>query len=113
MPRSLDPKQLGQLEYLALPLPSSRMALENDNPRLALVEAVLQAEGITLEQLRLKGLKELFFSRGDRAAWVRPADIDAAAEPDELNAGKQKLTMAFELPRGSYATLIVKRLQYG
>jgi tRNA pseudouridine13 synthase len=34
-------------------------------------------------------------------------------EEDELYDKKKKLTLKFFLPRGGYATLIVKRLQVG
>jgi tRNA(Glu) U13 pseudouridine synthase TruD len=32
-------------------------------------------------------------------------------EDDERHSGRRKLRLHFDLPRGSYATLIVKRLQ--
>lgn len=113
MPRALHAEQREQLENLTLPLPSPRLTLEEGDPRQALLDAVLADEGITREQLRLKGLKEMFFSKGDRAALVRMANLTHDSGPDELNAGKKRLTLAFELPRGCYATLIVKRIQFG
>ncbi|MBE3133128.1 MAG: tRNA pseudouridine(13) synthase TruD, partial [Acidobacteria bacterium] len=47
----------------------------------------------------------------ERAAFVRPEDLAvAAAVEDELYPGKLKMRLDFFLPRGSYATLLVKRL---
>ena len=45
-----------------------------------------------------------------RDAIVAPAGLKASADDDELNAGRKKLTLSFELPKGSYATILVKRL---
>jgi tRNA pseudouridine13 synthase len=39
-----------------------------------------------------------------------PTGLQHQSGPDDCNAGRQKLTLTFELPRGSYATLIVKRM---
>jgi tRNA pseudouridine13 synthase len=41
---------------------------------------------------------------------VRPANLSHAGEPDELNRERTKLVLRFELPRGSYATMLVKRV---
>ena len=95
---------------LWLPLPSARMKLEATDPHLASVKAVLAEEGLRLEQLKLRGFREMFFSRGERAALCLPANLEHEAIEDERHPGKQKLVLAFDLPRGSYATLIVKRI---
>src|SRR5262249_54489433 len=108
--RGLDESQRTALAELLLPLPSPKVTLPSDDPRLALLDSVLSEEGLTREQLKLKGFREMFFSRGDRAALCQPVGLTFEAAADELNAGRQKLTLAFELPRGCYATLIVKRI---
>ncbi len=52
-------------------------------------------------------------ARGDRALLVRPGGLEAAAdEPDEAFPGRRKVALRFTLPRGSYATLVAKRLFY-
>lgn len=110
MPRSLEPEQRTALESLRLPLPSPRHGLADDDSRLALLRDVLAEDGVTLEQLRLKGLKELFFSKGDRAALCVPAELRGTFAADERHPDRLKLTLGFDLPRGAYATLIVKRI---
>ena len=77
---------------------------------LPVVEEVLNEEGLTLATLKIKGMQKPFFSKGDRAGCVRPANLAHEPGPDELNAGKRKLTLKFDLPRGSYATMLVKRI---
>jgi tRNA pseudouridine13 synthase len=110
MPTSLDDSQREELVRLYLPLPSARQALEPGDPRQVPLEMVLREEGIEREQLKLKGFRELFFSKGERAAWCLPANLQAEAQPDEKHPGRQKMLLTFELPRGSYATLLVKRI---
>src|SRR5262249_39812791 len=108
--RQLDADQLHRLTEISLPLASARLKLEPDDPRGELVRAVLKDEGLELEQMKLKGFREMFFSRGQRAALCLPSELAASAEPDDLHPGKMKWLLAFELPRGSYATLLVKRV---
>ncbi len=110
MPRRLDAEQLRMLREFHLPLPSARIHLEENDPRKPYFDRILQEEGIALEQFRLKGLREMFFSKGERAAWCMPGDLQWEPGPDDMRPGRQKLRLRFELPRGSYATLIVKRL---
>lgn len=97
-------------EGLFLPLPSARLKPNPAAPWAGVVDEVLAEEGLTLGELRIKGLQKPFFSKGERAGCVRPAGLEHVAGPDERNAGRQKLTLKFDLPRGSYATMLVKRI---
>jgi tRNA pseudouridine13 synthase len=63
-----------------------------------------------MNQLKVKGIRELFFSRGERPALCLPVELPNSWDEDERHPGKRKLKLAFELPRGSYATLLVKRI---
>jgi tRNA pseudouridine13 synthase len=110
MHRGLKESQRRALEELALPLPSARVRLAADDSRLELVNAILAEDGLELRQMKIKGIRELFFSKGERAALCMPAELRGSAEPDERHPGRYKLWLHFELPRGSYATLIVKRI---
>ena len=94
----------------SLPLPSARLHLE-PGPLLDLYERVLSEQGLTLRELRVKYPRDSFFSKGDRLAIVKPAKLKIERSgADELNAGRQRVTLQFVLPRGSYATILVKRL---
>jgi len=97
-------------ESLSLPLPSARLKPEPGASWLPVVEEVLKGEGLTLAELKIRGLQKPFFSKGDRPACVWPANLTHATHTDELNAGRRKLVLSFELPRGSYATMLVKRI---
>jgi len=112
MHRWLDAKQMAKLKAMVLPFPSARLKLSADDPRDSLYQEVLAKEQMSLQGMKIRGLREVFFSKGERAALVMPIDLKYEAGADELHPQQHKLTMAFELPRGSYATLIVKRIQH-
>lgn len=112
-PRHLDAEQRQTLSALSLPLASARLKLDPADPRGELVRAVLHEEGLELEQMKVRGSRDLFFSRGERPALCLPAGLEGTANDDERSVGRRKVELRFELPRGSYATLIVKRLMAG
>src|SRR5262249_6289860 len=100
---------------LSLPMPSARLKYDDSVPGTppdwpAVVQRALAADGIELEQMRLKGLRRPFFSRGERPVLSVPSEAAAESEPDERHPGRFKLVLSFVLGRGSYATLIVKRV---
>jgi tRNA pseudouridine13 synthase len=108
--RGLEDSQRLELAQLHLPLPSARIHLEPSDPRLALMTEVLAEEGLEPGQLKLKGFREMFFSKGERSALCLPTGLWQEAGADERHPGRQKLTFSCELPRGAYATLLVKRI---
>jgi tRNA pseudouridine13 synthase len=110
MHRVLTESQRALLAGLHLPLHSPRTVLATDDPRKPFFDVVLAEEGLTQEQLKLRGLRDMFFSKGERVALCMPGDLSAEPAPDETHAGRQKLMLHFELQRGSYATLIIKRI---
>ncbi len=110
MPRRLDADRLDEVRALALPLHSSRAHLEDADPRKPYFDRILAEEEVTLDQFKLKGFRDLFFSKGERAAWCFPERLEARTAKDEEHPRKKKLTLRFDLPRGSYATLVVKRI---
>jgi tRNA pseudouridine13 synthase len=91
-------------------LPAARTRLAATDPRWPLIREVLAAEGLEWEQLKLKGIRRPFFSRGERPALCLPAGLEYQAGPDDRHPRREKLELAFELPRGCYATLIIKRV---
>jgi tRNA pseudouridine13 synthase len=105
----LDEETRAALQSTSLPLPSSRMRLD-DGPVKQLVEASLSALGLTLREIRITYPRDSFFSKGWRAASFAAAELAWQTNDDELDAGKQKLSLRFDLPRGSYATILVKRI---
>lgn len=105
----LAPAARERLATLELPLPSARTEIPPGALRER-VERQLAARGLTLAQLHVRRPKDSFFSRGWRPAVLRPTGLAVTVEPDSLYPGRHALTLAFDLPRGAYATVIVKRL---
>ena len=60
--------------------------------------------------MRMKHLREPFFAKGERAVLALPEELHGQAEVDELHRGRRKLRLSFTLPRGAYATMLIKRL---
>ncbi len=94
---------------LVLPLLSRRTRLED--PWADAVSTVLSEEGLTLDDLRIPGLRRPFFGEAPRTLF---ADADgfelSRAEPDELTPGRLCVTVSFDLPRGAYATVVLRAL---
>jgi len=105
----LNAELSSRLEATQLPLPSARLHLEQ-GPTLELITETLREAGLELRQLRVKYPRDSFFSKGQRAVSVVTRNLGAEAEDDELYPGRKKIALRFDLPRGSYATILVKRL---
>jgi len=107
--RQLAPEQQQTLDAFELPLPSARTRWTEGVAR-ELAEQVLAEENMAPRELRVKYPRDSFFSKGDRRVLFRPSEVGCTADDDELYPGKRKLTLKFLLPRGSYATIVVKRI---
>ena len=95
---------------LELPLASARLKPDPTAEWLPMLERVLAEEGLTLATMKIPGVQKPFFSKGERLACVWPTGLTTELGDDELNRGRRKLQMRFDLPRGCYATMIVKRI---
>jgi tRNA pseudouridine13 synthase len=99
---------LAELRALNIELPARKVQYSPGMLADAAGE-VLAAEKLTLDALRLKGTEHLQFRGGSRAALVFPANLRAGSEqPDDLYPGRKKLRLDFQLPPGSYATILIK-----
>lgn len=107
--RSLTDEQRATLLGTQLPLPSARLHLE-EGPQKELLDRVLAEEGMELRQVRVKFPRDTFFSKGERAAVFVPREVAVSPGSDELYPGQSKLAVQFSLPRGSYATILVKQV---
>ena len=108
--QNLESTQIEELQKVQLPLPSARLHLEEGEMK-GLVEATLSKFGTELREIRVKTPRDSFFSKGERAAIVHPTALAQKTLDDDMYDGKKKLMLRFEMPRGSYATMLIKRLQ--
>ncbi len=109
LPTKISAEVAEELANLELPLPSSRQKVWDPRYR-PFLEPTLESLQMTVEQIRLKYPRDTFFSKGTRACWFRVRDFEHRIEKDEINPKSMKVLLRFELPRGSYATMIVKQL---
>ena len=109
--RDASPEVLRVLRGLSFPLLGADSHFEDAKVKEA-VDWVLAREKLKLTDLRIEEASSLlFFKHEDRSVLVHPHKLVLGRTlPDELNKGKLKLNVAFTLPPGSYATLVIKRL---
>ena len=108
--RGLKPDQARLLAAAQLPLPASRTELPPEGPVRDAVLEVVAGFGLEWADLRVKHLKDVFFSKGTRPALFFAENLTQSTEPDDLYPGRKKVALSFDLPKGAYATLVVKRV---
>jgi tRNA pseudouridine13 synthase len=93
----------------SLPLPSAR---QHDWPEgtFEALESLLEPLGITVRELRLKYPGDTFFSRGDRSIVLRIPQFENTWVPCQSNPALLDWILKFQLPRGSYATMVIRQL---
>lgn len=102
--------QIQWMRSLRLPLPSSRQHQwpEYETP---LLDELLQEYNLQRREIRLKYPRDTFFSKGVRAGWLCPRELQFDWSTDDAQDGKRALRLTFELPPGAYATMVIKMLQ--
>jgi tRNA pseudouridine13 synthase len=108
--RTLPEQWLQGWKELHVPLPHHRVAY-NDSAQDILFKAILDEENLKQSQLKARLLRRAYIGKGNRAMLLFPNDGKVLeAGPDERFAGRERLTIQFLLPRGSYATLVMRVL---
>jgi tRNA pseudouridine13 synthase len=98
-------------EKPTLRLPGERLTDVADPGERALYERVLAEEELAPERMAVEGVPGFHLKGEEREVFLRPAHLRVRPpEDDALNRGAFAVRVRFELPRGSYATLVVKRL---
>ncbi len=108
-PRSLESGEREMLRLTELPLPSAR-SRDRLGPWQEIAQRVASTLGLTLNQLRVKYPRDSFFSKGSRPVLFFPAQVEHRVDPDELHSGRKKIVFQCELPRGAYATILMRRI---
>ena len=76
-----------------------------------IVEDLLEEENIELIDFVIKQIPNLSLEGSFRKVFVDVNEFKILGEgEDELNKGKEKIKIGFSLPKGSYATVVVKSL---
>ncbi len=108
--RRLDDKSLYYLKSLEIPTSSAKIDFPDDSMRF-LHQEILQEKNLKISSFRTEILTKAYFKSFMRKAAIIPDEIQISDKTkDELHEGKKKMTLSFFLPRGSYATMLMKRL---
>lgn len=107
--RRLSNDLLQYFGKLMVPLPSSRTRFRDPEVERAF-DASLAEIGLSLKGLRVKHGRDAFFAVSERPVLLRAGTLVHGVGDDDLHPGRKCLRLSFELPRGSYATIITKRI---
>ena len=92
-----------------IPLPSVRVrGLSAELKRL--YATALRAYDMEPEEMKISFPRDRWFSRARRDTMIIPQSLGAVSTDDDLYRGRQKLTLCFDLPRGCYATMLIRFL---
>jgi tRNA pseudouridine13 synthase len=109
-PQSISGAEARGLRDKTFPLLAPGSTFTDDRIQRAAL-SVLGREGMTLESLRVPDAPQVHFDAEERPLFAYPGKLLVGeAKPDELNKGKLRVNVAFTLPPGAYATLVLKRL---
>ncbi len=98
------------IENTAIPVVGFGTELGNDAVS-AIAMKILKRHKITQRDFIIRQLPELSVEGTLRDAFVKADNLELGEpEDDELNPGLKKLMLKFSLPKGSYATIVVKAL---
>ncbi len=100
--KNITDEEFKKLKEAKIPLIGRKMKLGSDEIS-NIVKKVLKEEGLEGVKLRIKKMTEIFFKSELR---------DAVSIPEKLHVGvfKNSAKISFIIPRGSYATILIKAL---
>lgn len=86
--------------------------LEIDDKRVEeILEKIMKEEGINPRDFIIQQIPEISCEGGIRQVFVKPQFFEVLEKgEDEINKGKKKIRLKFFLPKGSYATEVIKQL---
>jgi tRNA pseudouridine13 synthase len=100
----------GEIKNLEIPLLSFDTEFENKGIE-HIYEKVLDTNKLTLRDFIIRQLPDITPMGGKRKLIAEVENLlIGKLEKDELNKGKKKTTLSFELGKGSYATIVVKSI---
>ena len=107
--RSLHKKNSAYLTELLLPT-ASQNARMPDALTENLYAEILNEHQLQPSYFNLRKIKVAFFKSSPRSLIIVPSINNADITNDELYNGRKRMTLDFKLPKGSYGTMLIKRL---
>ena len=76
-----------------------------------IIDEIMREEELSYADFIIKQIPELTLEGGLRNVFVEVKDLKIGKRiKDELNRGKKKVKVSFSLPKGSYATMVIRRI---
>ena len=97
-------------EFAGMELPLLGYKSELREPWRGAAEQVLSAEGLSTDELRIPGMRRPFFKEEPRQLFAEAREFVLSAPEPDGDAGRSKRTLSFVLPRGAYATVLLRAL---
>lgn len=98
------------LQKLEIPTAAASMTFPDDLVASLFAE-ILAKRGLKPSSFRTKVLSKAYFKSIPRPATVFPENLEIVSQGiDVLHPGRRQLTLSFFLPRGVYATMLIKRI---
>ncbi len=107
-----DDLTLGARQYLKnLMIPTAAHNTKMPDDLCSKIYAdLLESRGVKKPMFNKLKVRKAFFKATDRPLIVQPKELVLESAVDELYPARQKIILKFVLPRGSYATMLIKRL---
>ena len=104
--------ELGELVFIKSKLDNFEVPLVSfDSESNEELENILKEENILLREFIISQMPELTTETVMRKAFIEVKNIISEYSEDELNKNKLKVVIKFFLPKGCYATMLIKRLE--
>ncbi|MGB9892937.1 MAG: tRNA pseudouridine(13) synthase TruD, partial [Candidatus Saccharicenans sp.] len=108
--KKLDEPVLNYLKNLKLPTPAAKMQFPDDLSRNLYLK-ILEENDLKFSSFRTRALSRVFFRSFQRKVLLFPENLEIVeATEDSLHPGKRALIISFSLPRGAFATMLIKRI---
>ncbi|MGE5197857.1 MAG: tRNA pseudouridine(13) synthase TruD [Deltaproteobacteria bacterium] len=105
----MNQKAYSYLRDLNIPVPGYGF-IAGDEPVKRIYIQVMEDNNLKNSSFNRVKLRQVFFKSFSRQAIVKPRDLNFELPDDEIYTGNKKLRLKFFLPRGSYATMLIKSI---
>jgi len=102
-----------QQESAVIPLVGYKTNLAKYPAVKGIVEGILVSEGVKTASFRNKKIPELSSAGSARDFRSFPKNLEYVFARDELNKGRMKIVLDFELGKGSYGTELIRQISPG
>ena len=106
---TIEPQEYLRWVKLTIPTPASHIKIAEEGIK-KLYQEVLDENELRLPMFNITKIRQAFFKGVQRHALIVPEDLSFEFVKDEIYEGRHKLTLKFFLTRGSYATMLIKRI---